>query len=71
MCSRPGGDRGPGLTFSHHVDALNEHENITVHELWKLTGQMDQDKLNQYIFGFMLKSFDPSLYEQLKSLCPS
>ena len=24
MCSRPGGDRGPGLTFSHHVDALNQ-----------------------------------------------
>ena len=71
MCSRPGGDRGPGLTFSHHVDALNQHESITVEELWKLKGNIDQNKLNEYdIFWFYAKGFDPKLYEQLKQICP-
>ena len=43
MCSRPGGDRGPGLTFSHHVDALNQDklEGLML-KSWKL----DQQKLD-------------------------
>ena len=72
MCSRPGGDRGPGLTFSHHVEALNQHQNISVEELWKLGNQIDQNKLQQYdIFWFYAKGFSPDLYNQLKQLCPN
>ena len=39
MCSRPGGDRGPGLTFGHHVKALNEDNlnRFQVDEAWKLS----------------------------------
>ena len=38
MCSRPGGDRGPGLTYGHHVKALNQDKQgrFYVNELWNL-----------------------------------
>ncbi len=70
MCAKPGGDRGPGLTFSHHVDALNKHKNISVDELWDI-GQVDVQGLQKYdVFWFYAKGFDPNLYNQLKRHCP-
>ena len=70
MCSRPGGDRGPGLTFSHHVDALNEdvYGRFDVDEIWKLHQGSD---LNKYdVFWFYAKGFNPSLYNFLKTNFP-
>ena len=70
MCAKPGDDRGPGLTFSHHVDALNKHKNISVDELWDI-GQVDVQGLQKYdVFWFYAKGFDPNLYNQLKRHCP-
>jgi hypothetical protein len=66
MCSRPGGDRGPGLTFSHHVDALNQDKlgRFEVDELWELE---TYDNLDSYdVFWFYAKGFHPQLYEKLK-----
>jgi hypothetical protein len=74
MCSRPGGDRGPGLTFSHHVDALNQDNlnRFNVEELWNL----DQNNLTSEIlekfdvFWFYAKGFHPNTYEVLKKTLP-
>jgi len=66
MCSRPGGDRGPGLTYSHHVDALNQDKSgrFEVDELWKLN---THEHLADYdIFWFYAKGFHPDLYNDLK-----
>ena len=70
MCSRPGGDRGPGLTFSHHVDALNQdkHDRFDVKELWKLKENYDINRTD--VFWFYAKGFDPNLYANLKKAFP-
>lgn len=70
MCSRPGGDRGPGLTYGHHVKALNEDEKgrFYVNELWKIS---DQNEINNYdVFWFYAKGFDPRTYLFLKENYP-
>jgi len=70
MCSRPGGDRGPGLTFSHHVDALNQDEldRFKVDELWKLS---DMNNLSDYdVFWFYAKGFHPNTYNVLRQNFP-
>ena len=75
MCSRPGGDRGPGLTFSHHVDALNQDKlgRFNVEELWKLDQQkLDHDTLSKFdVFWFYAKGFHKSTYETLKKALPN
>lgn len=70
MCSRPGGDRGPGLTFSHHVDALNQDKQgrFEVEELWNLEGQTDVSKYD--VFWFYAKGFHTATYEGLKKHFP-
>ena len=71
MCSRPGGDRGPGLTFSHHVDALNQDKQgrFNVKELWNLK---DASEIDDYdIFWFYAKGFHPELYMNLKKAYPN
>ncbi len=72
MCSRPGGDRGPGLTFSHHVDALNQDklERFDVDELWKLNNVQMEDLVNYDVFWFYAKGFAPRLYYTLKKQFP-
>ncbi len=70
MCSRPGGDRGPGLTFSHHVDALNQDKlnRFEVDELWKLN---DTNNISDYgVFWFYAKGFHPNTYKALKTNFP-
>jgi hypothetical protein len=69
MCSRPGGDRGPGLTFSHHVDALNQDKlsRFYVREIWKIEAS---DIQYFDIFWFYAKGFDPNLYYYLKNSYP-
>ena len=67
MCSRPGGDRGPGLTYGHHVKALNEDRlgRFKVGELWKIS---EEAELNGYdAFWFYAKGFDPRIYNHLKA----
>ena len=71
MCSRPGGDRGPGLTFSHHVDALNQDKlgRFEVDELWNLK---DLNNLSDYdVFWFYAKGFHPKNYFAIKQRCPN
>tara|TARA_R100000008_G_C3581599_1_gene168920 strand:- start:1247 stop:2227 length:981 start_codon:yes stop_codon:yes gene_type:complete len=70
MCSRPGGDRGPGLTFGHHVKALNEDKQrrFNVEELWNI----DQSRLHEFdIFWFYAKGFAPDTYYYLKHHFPN
>ena len=71
MCSRPGGDRGPGLTFSHHVDALkyDKLNRFNIEELWNLS---DASQISSYdIFWFYAKGFHPELYNKLKDSYPA
>ncbi len=70
MCSRPGGDRGPGLTYGHHVDALNrdKYNRFYVNELWNLS---NENEINNYdVFWFYAKGFDTRIYDFLKSKFP-
>ena len=71
MCSRPGGDRGPGLTFSHHVDALNQDklERFNVEEIWNL--KQGDDIIQFDVFWFYAKGFNPTLYFNLKQNFPN
>ena len=71
MCSRPGGDRGPGLTFSHHVDALNQdkQDRFNVEEIWNLKEPSEIE--NYDIFWFYAKGFHPELYMNLKKTYPN
>ncbi len=74
MCSKPGGDRGPGLTFNHHVDALNnDKENrFMVDELWNLSQDELEQDLDRYdIFWFYAKGFHPNTYEYIKKNLPN
>jgi len=73
MCSRPGGDRGPGLTFSHHVDALNQDKlgRFDVDELWKLNNVQMEDLIKYDVFWFYAKGFAPKLYYALKQQFPN
>ena len=66
MCSRPGGDRGPGLTFGHHVKALNEDGRFKVDELWKLDSPTLNSLWKYDVFWFYAKGFAPGLYHTLK-----
>ncbi len=70
MCSRPGGDRGPGLTFSHHVDALNQDKlgRFNVQELWKMEDGSEISKFD--VLWFYAKGFHPNLYDNLKKSFP-
>ena len=74
MCSRPGGDRGPGLTFSHHVDALNQDSlnRFSVEELWNLDqNNLTRETLEKFdVFWFYAKGFHPNTYEVLKKGLP-
>jgi len=71
MCSRPGGDRGPGLTFSHHVDALNQDKlgRFNVQEIWNLEDSSEIPKFD--VFWFYAKGFHPNLYMNLKKSFPN
>ena len=71
MCSRPGGDRGPGLTFGHHVKALNTDNRFEVDELWKIQSPRLSDSWKYDIFWFYAKGFDPQMYKMLKKSFPS
>ena len=70
MCSKPGGDRGPGLTFGHHVSALNgdKLERFQVDEAWKL--KKGTDLADYDILWFYAKAFGPDLLEYMKMKCP-
>jgi glycosyltransferase involved in cell wall biosynthesis len=71
MCSRPGGDRGPGLTYGHHVRALNQDEKdrFFVKELWNTR---EKDELAGYdVYWFYAKGFDPRIYNYLKQKYPN
>ena len=74
MCSKPGGDRGPGLTFSHHVDALNKDKlnRFNVQELWNLDqNDLTREDLDKFdVFWFYAKGFHPNTYEALKKALP-
>jgi hypothetical protein len=70
MCSRPGGDRGPGLTYGHHVKALNEDEQgrFFVGELWNI----NEAEIGFFdIFWFYAKGFHPNIYNALKKKFPN
>ena len=70
MCSRPGGDRGPGLTFGHHVKALNEDEQnrFQVDEAWKL--QKGDDLSTYDVFWYYAKTFGPQTFYFIKEKFP-
>jgi hypothetical protein len=70
MCSRPGGDRGPGLTFGHHVNSLNEDSRFKVDEIGKLKSLNVATLWKYDIFWFYAKGFDPKLYGFLKEIFP-
>ena len=71
MCSRPGGDRGPGLTFNHHVKSLNEDQlgRFVVDEAWKL--KKDDDISAYDVFWFYAKAFNPQVFYDLKQMYPN
>ena len=70
MCSRPGGDRGPGFSYRHHVQSLNSDKLNRFHvaDLSSITEEKQVDSYD--IFWFYAKGFDPRLYDYLKSKWP-
>ena len=71
MCSKPGGDRGPGLTFGHHVKALNSdsQNRFIVDEAWNL--KRGHDTSDYDIFWFYAKAFGPQIFYRLKQKYPN
>ena len=67
MCSMPGGDRGPGFSYKHHVNSLNSDnlDRFFVDSIHNIASEEQVGKFD--VFWFYAKGFDPRLYYYLKS----
>tara|TARA_Y100001938_G_C8038218_1_gene404637 strand:+ start:58 stop:1056 length:999 start_codon:yes stop_codon:yes gene_type:complete len=68
MCSFPGGNRGPGNAYRHHINSLKNDDRIDLSEINNLSeGDITSKKLSDYdVFWFYVR-FDPRLYFFLKN----